>query len=104
MTLGGGMKEDDTMNSAGSTEERNMRRKRSEIGDAPISDDPEYIKREIGIASRRPEEIMENLLEKFQTKTMENMQWMAKQTNDTILQSVGSQLRGMSTTIEKMKK
>ena len=30
----GGMKEDETMNSAGSSEERNTRRKHSEIGDA----------------------------------------------------------------------
>ena len=42
------MKEDDTMNSAGSIEERNMRRKHSEIGDTPISDDPDYITRQIG--------------------------------------------------------
>ena len=36
-----GMKEDDTINSAGSIEERNTIRKHREIGDIPISDDPE---------------------------------------------------------------
>ena len=41
----GGMKEDETMTSAGSTEEKNTKRKRSEIGDIEISDDPEYIKK-----------------------------------------------------------
>ena len=92
-----------TANSTGSTEERNMRRKRSEIGDTQISDDPEYTKREIGIASRRSEETMENLRQKFRTNTMANMQLVTKQTNETILQSVGSQLQGMNTTDEKMK-
>ena len=51
LKLQGGMKEDDTMKSAGSIAERNVRRKRSEIGDTPISDNPEYIRREIGLAS-----------------------------------------------------
>ena len=46
LKLQGGMKEDDTMNSTGSIEERNMRRKHNEIGDTPISHDPEYIRRE----------------------------------------------------------
>ena len=82
-----GMKEDDTMNSAGSIEERNMRRKQSEIGGTPISDDPEYLKGDWPW--------------KFQTNTMENMQFLTKQTNEA-LQSVGLQLRGVNTTIGKM--
>ena len=91
------------MTAAGSTEERNMRRKHSEIGETEISDDPEYIEREIIIASRRSEEFMETLQHKFQINTMEKMQSMTKQTNKTILQSVGSQRQGTNTTIEKMK-
>ena len=42
LKLQGGMKEDDTMNAAGSIEERNLRRKHIEIGDTPISDDPQF--------------------------------------------------------------
>ena len=70
LKLQGGVTNDDTMNSARSIEERNMRRKHSEIGDTPISDDPEYIRREIGLASRRSEEVVESLQQKFQTNTM----------------------------------
>ena len=69
LRLQGGMKEDETMTSAGSTDERNTRRKLCEIVDTQISDDPEYIKREISIASRRSEEKMGSLLQKFQTNT-----------------------------------
>ena len=55
MTLGlqGGTEEDETMTSAGSAEERNMRRKHSEIGEIQLSDDTEHIKREVFNASRR---------------------------------------------------
>ena len=86
LRLQGGMEEDETMNPVGSTGERIMRRKHSEIGDTQISDDPEYIKREIGIASRRSEEIMENLLQKFQTNSMGKMQLLT--TNTTIEKKV----------------
>ena len=101
--LQGGMKEDEMITSARSTEERNTRRKHSEIGETQISDDPEYTKREISIAFRRSEELVETPLQKCQTNTMEKMQLMTKQTNEKILQSVGSQLQGMTTTIEKCK-
>ena len=94
---------DETRISAGSTEDRSLRRKHSEIGDSQISDDSEYIKREISLASRMSDDLMETLLQKFQTNTMEKMQLMTKPTNETILQSVGSQLQGMNTTIENMK-
>ena len=63
--LQGGMKVDETTNPVGSTEERNMRRKHSEIGDLQISDVPEYIKREMGIASRRSEESERHGRQKF---------------------------------------
>ena len=46
LSLQGGMKEDEKKTPAGSTENRNLRRKRSEIGDTQIRTDPEYIKRE----------------------------------------------------------
>ena len=52
----------------------------------------------------RSEERMESLLQKFQVSTMESMEKVMKQTNATILQSVGVQLQGMNTTIEKCKK
>ena len=86
------MQEDETVTSAGSAEDRNMRRKRSEIGEPQLSDDTEHIKREVNNASRRSEEKTESLLQKFQINTMENMENMTKQTNETILQSVGLQL------------
>ena len=72
MALGlqGGMKEDETMASAGSAEDRNMRRKRSEIGETQLSDDTKHIKREINNASRRLEEKMESLLQEFQVNTI----------------------------------
>ena len=44
LRLQGGMKEDETMTSAGSAEDRNMRRKHSEIGETQLSDDTEHIK------------------------------------------------------------
>ena len=49
MTLGlqRGMKEDEMMTSAGSAEDRNMRRKHSEIGEIQLGDDTEHVKREI---------------------------------------------------------
>ena len=56
LRLQGGMKEDETVTSAGSSEDRNLRRKHSEIGAAQPSDDTEFIKREISNASRRSEE------------------------------------------------
>ena len=90
------------MNSAGSIEERNMRSKHSEIGSTPVSDDPEYNRREIGLASRRSEDVMESLMQKFQTNTMESMQFLTHQTNEA-LQSVGLQLRGANTNIDKLK-
>ena len=60
---------------------------------------PDQLKKEI----REESTVMETLLQKFQTNTMEKMQLMTKQTNETMLQSVGSQLQGMITTIEKVK-
>ena len=44
---------------------------------------------------------MESILQKFQVNTMECMEKVMKQTNETILQSVGVQLQAMNTTIEK---
>ena len=97
MTLGlqGGMKEDEMMTSAGSVEDRNLRRKHSEIGETQFSDDTEHIKREINNAPIRLEEKVESLLQKFQTNTMENMEKVMKQTYETILQ--------LNKTIGKMK-
>ena len=46
---------------------------------------------------------MESLLQKFQIDTMENLQKMTKQTDETILQSVGLPLQGISTTYPKTK-
>ena len=46
---------------------------------------------------------MESLLQKFQTNTMVTMEKVMKETNETILQSVGSQLQGMNMAIENMK-
>ena len=68
LRLHGGTKEDETMTSAGSGEDRQLRRKHSEIseiGDVQLSDDTEHIKREINNASRRSEEKMESLQQKF---------------------------------------
>ena len=87
----------------GPTEERNTRRKHSEIGETQLSDDTEYIKREMRNAARRSEEKVESLLQKFKMNTMENMQKIASQTNETILQSVGLELQGMNMTIGKLK-
>ena len=56
LRLQGGMKEDEMMTSAGSAEDKNLRRKQSELGEIQLSDDTEHIKREINNASRRPEE------------------------------------------------
>ena len=56
--------------SAGSAEDRNMRRKRSEIGETQLSDDTKHIEREINNASRRSEEKMESLLQEFQVNTI----------------------------------
>ena len=73
LRLQGGTKKDETMISARSAEDRNMRRKHSEVGEAQLSDDTEHIKREINNASRRSDEIVQILLQKFQMSTMENM-------------------------------
>ena len=91
MTLGlqGGMKEDETMTSAGSAEHRKLRIKCSEIGEIQLGDDMEHMKRKMNNASRRSEEKVERLLQKLQTNTMENLEKVMKQTNETILQSVG---------------
>ena len=45
MTLGlqGGMKEDEMVTSAGSAEDRNMRRKHTEIGETQLSDDTKHV-------------------------------------------------------------
>ena len=67
------MKEDEKKTPAGSTENRNLRRKRSEIGDTQIRTNPEYIKREKSFASRRSEELLGTPLQKFQTNTMKKM-------------------------------
>ena len=95
MTLGlqGGMKEDE-MTSAGSAEDRNMRRKHSEIGEIQLSDDTVHNKREICNASRRSEEKVESPVQTFRVNTMQNMEEVMKQTNETILQSVGLQPQG----------
>ena len=44
------------MTSAGSAEDKNLRRKHNEISEIQLSDDTEHIKREINNASRRSEE------------------------------------------------
>ena len=49
----GEMKQDEMTTSAGSAEDRNLRKKRSEIGEIQLSDDTKHIKREINNASRR---------------------------------------------------
>ena len=98
------MKEDEMMTFAGSAEDRNVRRKHSEIGEIQSSDDTEHTKKEINNASRRSEEEVESLLQRFPTNTMENMEKEMKQTNETTLQSVGLQLQEMNRTIEKWKK
>ena len=53
MTLGlqGRIKEDEMWTSAGSAEERNLRRKHSGIVEIQLSDETEHIKREINNAS-----------------------------------------------------
>ena len=60
-----------------------MRGRHSEIGGTQLSD-PEYIRRETSLASRRSEELVETPLQKFQTNTKEKMQ-LTKQTNEAIL-------------------
>ena len=55
-------------------------------------------------ASRRSEENSQSLLQKFQVNTMEKMEKVMQKTNETILQSVGVQLQGRNTTLEKAKK
>ena len=72
--------------------ERNMR-KHGEIDDPPVSDDPEYIRMEVGFASRRSEEA------EIPNEYVKNMQFLTNQTN-AALQSVGLQLRGANTTFE----
>ena len=67
MTLGlkGGMKEDETMSSAGAAAVRNLRRRHSEIGKHKSVMTSEYFKREINIASKRSDEVMESPVRKF---------------------------------------
>ena len=52
---------------------------------------------------KKSDERMETLMHSFQTNTMERMEAMMRLSNETMLQQVGVQLRGMNTTIEKMK-
>ena len=97
----GRMKEDEILTSAGSAEDRILIRKHSETGEIQLTGDTAHIKREINNASRGSEEKVGSPLQKFQTITMETLEKVMKQTNETILQSVGLQLQEMNKTIGK---
>ena len=102
LRLQGGTKEDETMTSVRSGEDRQVLRKHSEIseiGDVQLGDDTEHIKREINNASRRSEEKMESSLQKIQTNTMDRMEKVMR----SRMKRYYVQLSGMNTTTEKMK-
>ena len=99
-----GTKEDETMTSAGSGEDRQMRIKHSEIseiGGVQLSDDTEHMKKEMNNASMRSEEKMESLLRKFQMNPTERMEMVMKQSNEAILRPVGVQLQGTKRQFKK---
>ena len=121
MRLQFGTKDREMMTSAGTMDERQVKRRASEpcseisgIDDVKVSEVTDHIKREIdsatkmmqkeiSSASKRSDETIQKMVLSFQSNTMERMETMVRQSNEMMLQQVSIQLRGMNTTIEKMK-
>ena len=121
LRLQGGTKDREMMTSAGTMDERQVQRRTSEpcseisgIDDVKISEVTDHIKgkidsatkmmqKAISSASKRSDETIQKMMLSFQSNTMERMETMMRQSNEMMLQQVSIQLRGMNTTIEKMK-
>ena len=109
LRLQSGMKEDEMMTSAESAEDRKLRRKRSNFEKYNSvttrstkkgnKQRLKKIRRKSGKFVKKIRRKMESLLLEFQVNTMEKMEKVMQETNET--QSVGVQLQGMNTTVGK---
>ena len=94
----GGMEKGELMDTLETEEEREKKRKLEEMCEGKStrpSEDAVFLRKEIIDALERSDEQMESYSKKTDEKMVNFLQ--------TITQSVGTQLRGMNSTIEKMK-
>ena len=121
LRLQGGTNDHEMKTSAGTTEERQVKRRTSEpiseisgIEEVKLGDVADLIRREVESASQRSEEGIENaskrsddrmekVIKTLQTETMEQMEVMIRRSNEMLSQQVSVQLQGMGAAMERMK-